>query len=92
VSINYKLAKITALQTATDLDCVKNGQLVAMKSVPETPAERAPTPEPAENGKAPDAFGKLADLDDEGLDRVLALVDKPGPTKRGGGKRREESP
>ena len=29
-----------------------------------------------------DAFAKLADLDDEGLDRVLAVVDAPGSTGR----------
>jgi len=59
---------------AEALDADPDELLVLAKKVPEKIKRRV--------FERPDAFAKLADLDDEGLDRVLAVLDEP-PSPRG---------
>jgi transcriptional regulator with XRE-family HTH domain len=63
---------------AEALDTDPDDLLVLAKKVPDKIKRRV--------FERPDAFAKLADLDDEGLDRVLATMDAPGST---GKKRRK---
>jgi transcriptional regulator with XRE-family HTH domain len=58
---------------AEALDADPDELLILAKKVPEKIRRRV--------FERPDAFSKLADLDDEGLDRVLAVLGEPAPAR-----------